>query len=190
MAEELAKQGFYLAGDSAYALMVFLLTPYDNAGPRSTEDTFNFFHSSCRIFIECAFGELVMRWGIFWRKIAFSARKVGRIVQAAMLLHNFIVNEREQSSSEATIDRNFFEKFEYDETERNRRAHGDAPNALVSDNEEPKPKGRLDKRKEELKESGSKLRETLSTNLATKGYVRPLQTGMKYNSSGHVYMEY
>ena len=47
------------------------------------------FHSSCRIFIECAIGELVMQWVIFWQKIAFSTRKVGRIVQAAMLLHNF-----------------------------------------------------------------------------------------------------
>ena len=113
------------------------------------------FHSSCRIFIECAIGELVMQWVIFWQKIAFSTRKVGRIVQAAMLLHNFIVNKREQLSSEATIDRNFFKKFEYDKTERNRQAHSDAPNALVLDNEEPKPKGRQDKRKEELKETSN-----------------------------------
>ncbi len=49
MAEDLAEKGFYLAGDSAYALMVFLLTPFDNEGARSIEDAFNFFHSSCRI---------------------------------------------------------------------------------------------------------------------------------------------
>ena len=38
---------------------------------------------------------------------------------------------------------------------RNKQAHGEAPsNALVSDHDEPKPKGRLDKRKEDLKELG------------------------------------
>ena len=67
LAEELQKQGLYLAGDSAYALAVFLLTPYDNAAPKSVQDGFNFYHSGCRIFIECSFGELVMRWGIFWQ---------------------------------------------------------------------------------------------------------------------------
>ncbi len=46
-----------------------------------------------------------------------------------------------------------------------RQAHGEAPNALVSDNDEPKPKGRLDKRKEDLKEHGKMLRDTLTTNL-------------------------
>lgn len=34
-------------------------------------DSFNFPMSSCRIYIECAFGELVMRLEIFWRMICF-----------------------------------------------------------------------------------------------------------------------
>ena len=33
---------FYIIGDSAYALRDFLLTPYDNASPNSSEDVFNY----------------------------------------------------------------------------------------------------------------------------------------------------
>ena len=35
LAEELAKEGLYFAGDSAYALAVFLLTSFDNPGAKS-----------------------------------------------------------------------------------------------------------------------------------------------------------
>ena len=113
-AAELQREGLYLAGDSAYALMIFLLTPHDNAGPKSMEDAFNFYHSSSRIFIECSFGELVMRWGIFWRRLNFSAKRVGLVIQAAMLLHNFIIHEREMSTNGETdrqLDNSFFKHF-------------------------------------------------------------------------------
>jgi hypothetical protein len=36
-----------------------------------------------------------MRWGIFWRKLTFSIEQIGKIINAAMLLHNFLVDERE-----------------------------------------------------------------------------------------------
>ena len=56
-------------------------------------DAFNFFLSSSRIYIECAFGELVRRWGIFWRTLNFDLAKSQKIVQVRMLLHNFIKSE-------------------------------------------------------------------------------------------------
>ena len=37
VAEELQKESIHIAGNSAYALAVFLLTPYDNAAPKSIE---------------------------------------------------------------------------------------------------------------------------------------------------------
>ena len=64
--ENLVQKGLYLIGDSAYSLKSFLITPYDNAKPSTPEDSFNFYHSSCRIYVECAFGEIDMHWGIFW----------------------------------------------------------------------------------------------------------------------------
>jgi DDE superfamily endonuclease len=68
MAPELFELGFVIVGDTAYNLPSFLLTPYDSDDlkddPHHAKDAFNYSLSSCRIFIECAFGELVIRWGI------------------------------------------------------------------------------------------------------------------------------
>ncbi len=60
-----------------------------------------------------------MQWGMFWQKISFNARKLGSIIQAGMLLHNFIVHEWEELSSGETIERRFFENFVYDNLVRN-----------------------------------------------------------------------
>ena len=62
ISRELEREGVYIVGDSAYALRNYLLTPYDNAGPGTAEDTFNFYQSSCRIWVECCFGEIDRRW--------------------------------------------------------------------------------------------------------------------------------
>ena len=56
---------FYLVGGSAYALRPFLMTQYDNAKPGSPEDAINYLQSASRIYVECSFGEIVMRFGIF-----------------------------------------------------------------------------------------------------------------------------
>ncbi len=188
VAEEWQKEGLYIAGNSANALAVFLLTPYNNAVPKLIENAFNFFHSSCRICIECLFGNLVMRWGIFWRQLAFKASKVGGVIQAAMLLHNFIVEEREVSDKETNS--NFFENFNYDESNRNRNAHREVPNAIATNNNKPKPKGRQDKRLEDLKKLRSKLCNTLAAKSAAKNYIWPLQNGMHDNKHSHIFMSY
>ena len=68
-AEELKGKGIFLIGDSAYSLRSYLLTPYDNPGSGTAKDNFNFFQSSCRIYVECCFGEIDRRWGILWRPL-------------------------------------------------------------------------------------------------------------------------
>ena len=102
LSEELYERGLFIAGDSAYGLAPYLITPYDahelKSDPERAKDSFNFHLSSCRIYIECAFGELVMRWGIFWRTLLFDLRKSSDIIQVAMLLHNFIVENRENGA--------------------------------------------------------------------------------------------
>ena len=52
----LSRLGFYIFGDSDYSLRNFLITPFDNVHHGTPEDNFNFFHSSCMIYVECAFG--------------------------------------------------------------------------------------------------------------------------------------
>ena len=53
--------------DYDYGIEFFLILPYDNTSPRTPEDDFNFYHSSARITVECVFGEIDFRWGIFWK---------------------------------------------------------------------------------------------------------------------------
>ena len=95
--KKLAEKGFYFIGDSAYALKSFLLTPYDNVLHGTPEDNYNFFHSSSRISVECAFGEIDLRWGIFWSPLSFSLKHNCNVIDAAMRLHNFIVDFREET---------------------------------------------------------------------------------------------
>lgn len=63
-------------------------------------------------------GELIMRWGIFWRTLQFDVLKVGHIIKAAMLLHNFIVNEREANGFREE-DAAFFHEFSLRDQDQN-----------------------------------------------------------------------
>ena len=63
----LLEKGLFIIGDSANCIESFLLPPCDNTSPRTPEDDFNFYHSSVRITVECAFSEIDMRWGFFGR---------------------------------------------------------------------------------------------------------------------------
>ena len=97
ISDNLYDKGFFIIGDSAYCIESFLLPPYDNAVPKSPEDDYNFFHSSARITVECAFGEIDLRWGIFWKRLNYSLDNIAIIVEGAMQLHNYLVDYREKS---------------------------------------------------------------------------------------------
>ena len=53
---------------------------------------FNNVLSSQRITIERAFGILVRRWGILWRPITYSLRRVAKIARTCAMLHNICVD--------------------------------------------------------------------------------------------------
>jgi hypothetical protein len=88
---ELVAKGFYFIGDSAYSIKSFLIPPYNDVAHGTAEDNFNFFHSSARIAVECAFGEIELRWGILWRPLQCSLAHNCQIIDACMRLHNFIL---------------------------------------------------------------------------------------------------
>ena len=111
LSKELAKNQFFLIGDSAYGIRSFLLTPYDNAKHKSQEDTFNYFLSRARIWVECAFGEIDMRWGIFWKKLAFDLNHSVTIIDAALRLHNFLVDYRDQQNIKKNYILNNIQEF-------------------------------------------------------------------------------
>jgi DDE superfamily endonuclease len=191
LSDELYSRGLFIAGDSAYNLTPFLVTPYetDEIGSDSdhSKDAFNFHLSSCRIYIECAFGELVMRWGIFWRKLLFNIRKSAVIVQVTMLLHNFIIDNRENIS----MDTDYFEHFDIPVDpmqDHITEQTGEAPHAVATDNNEPRPAGRPAYDDLKLRDLGISIRERLTVKLAVHDMRRPLLHNMHYNSHGHIYM--
>lgn len=96
LADTLYEKGLYLVGDSAYALRGFMICPYDNAKHGSTEDNFNFYQSSQRIHIECTFGEIYRRFGVFWRPLGGGLKEHRYTIEACLRLHNFIVDYREE----------------------------------------------------------------------------------------------
>jgi len=104
----LMEKGYYFIGDSAYALKSFLLTPYDNAMHGTAEDNYNFFHSSSRISVECAFGEIDLRWGILWKELEYSLEMNIAIIDVCMRLHNCIVELRVGNTMDA-LDRDIFD---------------------------------------------------------------------------------
>jgi hypothetical protein len=93
------EESYHIAADDAYGLTKFTITPYSvSLGytpiERQARDSFNFYQSRLRINIECAFGELVRRWGILWRKMEFAVERVPLIISACMKLHNLCVEHR------------------------------------------------------------------------------------------------
>jgi len=192
MAQDLYDNGLFVVGDSAYGLSPFLQTPYGVDELKDdvdhATDAFNYHLSSCRFFIECAFGELVMRWGIFWRTLLFDLKKFsGKVVQVAMLLHNFIVECRESGGH----DNDYFSSFGIEIDciqDQLTRQTGEIPVAAVTDNNEPTRRGRRTLEEIELQALGNKVRQNLMLKLASNDMRRPMQFDMHYNDYGHIYM--
>ena len=154
MRDKLFNLGYFILGDSAYAIESFILPPYDNAKPKTTEDAFNFYHSSARITVECAFGEIDRRWGIFWSPIAYSLKNTAIICKGAMHLHNFLVDWRESlfDSHDEVFTEN--EIFEYD-----RLDNGITSSVINSD--ATRPVGRPTNNEVESRMNGLMLRDHL-----------------------------
>lgn len=162
VSSELYERGLFVVGDSAYGMSSVLLTPFDTdevkADREGAKDSFNFHLSSCRIYIECAFGELVMRWGIFWRTLLFDLKKNSKVVQCCMLLHNFIVDAREAEDRE---DDRFFQNFTVNMDsiqERLTVQTGEMPRPVATDNNEPSSGGRPALGEAEQRKKGMALR--------------------------------
>ena len=83
--------GFYFLGDAAYRGIRQILAPFiGNQSAR--ESVFSFYHSSVRMAIECAFGQLVSRWGILWRPLRVPLRHAPVVVETCMCLHNILID--------------------------------------------------------------------------------------------------
>ena len=71
-----------------------IVTPCPNWKLSTGKDSFNFWLSNSRIEVECAFGMLVGRWGILWRRLDTHLSTAQHIIRAVLALHNFCIDER------------------------------------------------------------------------------------------------
>ena len=172
MSAHLKSRGFYIIGDSAYALRSFLITPYDNAAHGTDEDNFNFFRSSSRIVVECAFGEVDSRWGIFWRPyLKFNLDASVQIIEAALRLHTFIVDFSIEHGIRDAPERSIFDEDCNDFL----ASH---PYAVVgtfadSTNDEARGRGRPSNDEREQRQQGIEVRDNLRNRINNERLVRP-----------------
>ncbi|CAN1316271.1 Protein ALP1-like [Linum perenne] len=97
-------EGSYYLCDAGYSNCPGFLTPYRGQRyhlkewganrPNTAEEYYNMKHASARNTIERAFGVLKMRWAILRDTTWFSTRVVTQIINACVLLHNFIKREQ------------------------------------------------------------------------------------------------
>jgi hypothetical protein len=176
---------FFLAADSAYSMEFFVLVPYERPSMMKSdgqmEDAYKFYHSNCRIRIECTFGEVVMRWGIFWRKLQMDIAAVGEVISAEGLLHNFIIDERDSVWSN-----NYISSFSHSNLRVDNDRDPEVHVAMVADHNEPKPSGRPSNSDALFKEKGRNMRRALCWSLDSNQLTRPTQSGFKYNRESFV----
>lgn len=87
---------YVFVADEAFPLTTYMMRPYPRSGNLNvTKKIFNYRLSRARRVVESAFGILAARWRIFRRPIIACTSTVQKIVQAAIVLHNFIINSEE-----------------------------------------------------------------------------------------------
>ena len=101
--------GLCLFGDNACVNTPFMATPYRGSS-EGIKDAYNFYHSSLRINIECAFGMLVHRWGVLRKALPvnISIAKTAQLVRALCMLHNFCIDNNEPVAIGASDSDTFF----------------------------------------------------------------------------------
>ena len=101
--KDFCAKGLSIYGENAYSNTPYITTPVKSVsyGP---EDAFNYYQSASRIYVECAFGEITLRWGIFWTPLQFHISKHRYVIDAAFRLHNLLVDYRERNGKKSDLD--------------------------------------------------------------------------------------
>ena len=110
-----------------------------------------------------------------------------------MLLHNFCIDERNGAAHD-DFDRQYFQQFNINTSLESQRrltaSTGEEPRALVTDNIEPRPAGRPTNDENQRRLDGERIRNSNVLLLATHNFRRPLNSNMRMNSQGLIYMDY
>jgi hypothetical protein len=94
--------GLVIFGDNAYVNNRYMASPYKQTKGGEAKDDYNFFHSQCRIRIECSFGILVQRWAMLRRALParLGIAKQTSLTMALCRLHNFCIDRELERQSE------------------------------------------------------------------------------------------
>ena len=71
-----------------------MLIPWHGRNLDKWQDSYNYHLSRCRQCIERAFGMLVKRFGVFWRKLITSFKTWPLIATVAAKLHNLCIDKK------------------------------------------------------------------------------------------------
>lgn len=82
--------------DEAFPLKRYMLRPYPRKNLTDEERVFNYRLSRARRTIENTFGILAARWQIYQKTLFMSPPTVDKIVLATVVLHNFIMQDRDR----------------------------------------------------------------------------------------------
>lgn len=77
----------FLLGDRTFTCALHMITP-------GNDDLFNFEQSPLRINVECAFGEVIRRWGILWEPLQMEFLKSPAVVGCCIRLQNHCIDSR------------------------------------------------------------------------------------------------
>ena len=122
-----------VAGDQAFPLLPQLMRPFPSSqGQAAMRRIFNYRHCRARRVIENAFGILASRFRIFRKPIISSPETVDKVVQATVVLHNWLRTQ--------DIHNNVHNKY----VTRNMVDHEDEEGHLIEGSwrQEPPPVGR------------------------------------------------
>lgn len=93
---------YFLIGDEAFPVGDQLLGPWGGRGREhglgDDKDAFNFYLSASRVHVERAFGMLVRRWGILWRRFEFDYFRWPLVACVCAKLHNCCMDDLVESA--------------------------------------------------------------------------------------------
>ncbi|KAI4469620.1 hypothetical protein MML48_1g02418 [Holotrichia oblita] len=88
---------YVFVADEAFALTSYSMRPYPGKNLNSNKIIFNYRLSRARRVIENTFGIMAARWRIYRKPIIASNKKIIKIIQATVCLHNYLMEKDRHS---------------------------------------------------------------------------------------------
>ena len=88
---------FFFNGDAAFAGGPSMIVPSGGL-----DDDFDFYQSSNRMCVECAFGVCIRRFPLLWRPIQARLDRRAPLIGAIFHIHNFCIDQRLEEESVAS----------------------------------------------------------------------------------------